>query len=101
MNANRRRGAQPGNQNALKHGLYCQKPGPGPSGNLKALIKDHFYGSLLNKANQQAKPLDEPAGSYAELSLRLQRLNEQLDQILNKLAQLLPDDPQPPERKNP
>jgi hypothetical protein len=41
----RRRGGQPGNQNALKHGLYRKKPAPGERarggqpGNLNALVQ--------------------------------------------------------------
>ena len=49
----RRRGGQPGNENALKHGLYRDKPAPGTRprggqpGNLNALKHGKYSQTLM------------------------------------------------------
>ena len=59
---NRRRGSQPGNTNALKHGLYQDKPAPGqrpkgaPPGNLNSL--SHGKYTCLNRPFQPPASLE-------------------------------------------
>jgi hypothetical protein len=63
--SNRRRGGQPGNQNALKHGLYRGKPAPGsrPRGaqlnNLNRLLHGQ-YSTLLAPSSLRVRRIRPP-----------------------------------------
>jgi hypothetical protein len=63
----RRRGAQPGNQNALKHGFYCHKPAPGGQArggqpfNLNALVHGGYSALLSAAFTALTKPAYPPA----------------------------------------
>jgi hypothetical protein len=66
----RRRGGQPGNQNARKHGLYCQKPAPAPRprggqpGNLNALLHGRDSRLLSPAPYHRPVPPFRPALRY-------------------------------------
>jgi hypothetical protein len=125
----RRRGAQPGNHNALKHGLYRGKPtactrkrGPQP-GNLNRLV--HARYSSIARPEATARPeassiprsslstqiasfevqmldlLEEPGCDPVDLAARLHALNIQLIALLRLVEENYPFDLYKPERKLP